>query len=753
MSTKRSLLVFFAIAALAAFPAVRSVAGVSETVSASGTGDLESVSPDPPIMRTPGSATLSPMAIPQFVDPLPVPAIVDGTQPITLTMCEFKANVLSTGTFARRVAPQTWVWGYIVGTACPSTFQDTYIGPVIVARRGVPTRVIFVNDLGRVSTTHLLAYRNSTDQTLHWADPVHHEQNTCNEERMDNEGMPAVGECANHYDGAIPAVVHLHGGDVPPEIDGGPDAWFTSDGMYQGHGYYSFPGTGGAGSNSAVYRYPNNQEAAPIWFHDHTLGATRLNVYAGLAGAYLITDPSDPSIPSNLPGPIPLVIQDRMFDRQGELYFPAGTPYIPNPDHPFWVPEFTGDTVAVNGHVWPYLNVEPKRYRFLFVNGSNARTYEMFLTDQVTKADGPALWQIGTDGGYLDFPVKIDPRAPNPQLQKLRLMPGERADMIIDFAGLAPGTRLILRNVAKTPYPAGDAVNGATLGRVMQFRVMTGSGADVSYDPATGSALRSPMVRLVDPVAGALAPGLVAQKKRQLTLNEVVEGPTTVDGVSYDGGPEEVLVNNTLWSGRDRNGNVRPDFTPITAGGITTGYSELPKEGETEIWEIINTTADAHPIHLHLTQFQLINRQDFDLRRYFEAYAAAYGGTPVFGFGPPNDYNVLNTDGAVGGNPAVGPHLRGPAKPPDANEAGWKDTVMMLPGQVTRIAVRWAPTSLPASTSPQSATYAFDPSGGGSRGYVWHCHIIDHEDNEMMRPTSVSPNEAATRTYVRGTDY
>ncbi|HEU5182438.1 MAG TPA: multicopper oxidase [Candidatus Polarisedimenticolia bacterium] len=723
---KRILLALFAAALAAALPAVPALSEDNEQVP------------------------ISPTSIPQFVDPLPIPTIVDGTQgALTLSMCEFKANVLSTGTFAPGVMPETWVWGYIPGTVCPTTTQPTYTGPVIIAQRGVPLTATFVNQLGYASTTHVLAYKNSTDQTVHWADPLNKEANACSEEL--HEGQPPVGECAEHYDGPIPAVVHLHGGDVPPELDGGPDAWFTSDGLYQGHGYYSFPGTGGLGTNMAVYRYPNEQEPAPIWFHDHALGATRLNVYAGLAGGYLITDPTDTSIPSNLPGPIPLVIQDRMFDKDGQLYFPAGYPLNPNPDHPFWIPEFTGDTIAVNGHTWPYLNVEPKRYRFLIINGSNARTYELFLTGAVTKAKGPAFWQIGTDGGYLDFPVLIDPNAPGNQLQKLRMMPGERTDIIVDFAGLAPGTNLFLRNTAKTPFPAGDTVNGNTLGRIMQFRVVPSTGPDTSYNPANGGALRTPMVRLANPVAGALAPGVVVQKTRQLTLNEVIENATTVNGIDYEGGPEEVLVNNTLYMGMGADGTIRSDFTPISVGGMTTGYSELPQEGETEVWEIINTTADAHPIHLHLVQFQLINRQNFDVRRFFTAYAEAYGGDIIDAFGPPNDYNVPNADGAVGGNPAVGPFLRGPARPPDANEAGWKDTVAMYPGQVTRIAVRWAPMSLPATTSAADAYYAFSPDGG--HGYVWHCHIIDHEDNEMMRPTSVIPNENAIRTYIKGIDY
>lgn len=692
---------------------------------------------------------LSAKQIPQFVDPLPALPVVSGTTDLTLTMCEFRSNVLPTGTFAPGVAPETWTWGYIVGTTCPTTPQGTYLGPVIVAQRGIPTKITFVNNLGKAADTNVLAYRNAVDQTLHWADPLNKEANACSEHAMMHPGMPPEGECAENYKDTIPAVPHLHGGDVPPQLDGGPDAWFTSDGNYRGHGYYTFPGTGN--DNTAVYRYPNQQEPALIWFHDHTLGATRLNVYAGLAGGYLITDPSDTTIPANLPPATPLVIQDRAFDKNGQLFFPAGEEEVPNPDHPYWIPEFTGDVVAVNGKVWPYLGVEPKRQRFLIINGSNARTYELALVNQLTKVKGPAIWQIGTDGGFLDTPVLIDPTVPA-GLSKLVLMPGERADIIVDFAGLPAGTLLLLRNTAKTPFPNGDVPPGTTLGRVMQIRVVAGSGdPDTSYDPSTGAPLRTPMVRLADPVAGTLASGVTAQLKRQLTLNEVMGMPMTVNGIDYEGGPLEVLVNNTKWSGTLPDGTVRSDFTPVTVGGNTTGYSELPREGETEIWEFINLTADAHPIHLHLVQFQLMSRQKFDTRKYVSAYEDAYGGTVVDGYGPPNDYNIANVDGAVGGNPAVGGYLKGASLPPVANEAGWKDTVITYPGQVTRIAVRWAPMSLPAATLPADAWYDFDPNGG--HGYVWHCHIVDHEDNEMMRPTSLTPNPGAVRSYIKGVDY
>jgi spore coat protein A, manganese oxidase len=269
---------------------------------------------------------------------------------------------------------------------------------------------------------------------------------------------PPTGTCAQHYSGPIPGTPHLHGGEVPAGIDGGPDSWFTSDGSYVGPAYYSEDGT--SPKNYAIYRYPNVQEAAPIWFHDHTLGLTRLSVYAGLAGGYLITDPDAPP-PANLPLPVPLIIQDRMFDTDGQLFFPAGIPFTPNPEHPFWVPEFIGDTIAVNGKVWPYLEVEPKRYRFLFLDGSNARGYELFLTNPTSKTTGPSIWQIGTDGGYLDRPVKIDPNAPKGGLQRLLILPGERADVIVTSPGWHPGPGCSFVTSPRRPTPAARLPTGA----------------------------------------------------------------------------------------------------------------------------------------------------------------------------------------------------------------------------------------------------------------------------------------------------
>jgi spore coat protein A len=719
--------------------------------------------------------------IPQFIQPLPLLggtgfSVLDGTQPLTISMQEFNAYILPPGTITPGVSTATRVWGYVNGTSPVAGVRETYLGPVIVAQRGIPTQVRWVNLLGATATSQLTFWKNSTDQTLHWADPLNFEANTGAMNAMMNPGQPPASPWDLNYSGSIPAVVHLHGGEVPPEIDGGPDAWFLSNGSRQGHGYYSKTGPG----NDATYIYPNTQEAAMIWFHDHVLGATRLNVYAGLAGVYPLVDPSLP-LPTGLTATglrqgasgtedplIPLVIQDRMFDTTGQLYFPAGVPFTPNPDHPYWVPEFVGDTVVVNGKAWPYLDVEPRRYRFLFLDGSNARTYEMFLINSTTGGNGPAIWQIGTDGGYLDNPVKIDPNAAT--LNKLVMMPGERADAIIDFGGLPLGTTLLLRNTGRTPYPKGGPPNGSTNGRIIQIRVskpLSVAGPDASYDPASGTPIRTAgtqIVRLADPAAATLASGVTAAKTRALTLNEVMGMPVVVNGIAYPGGPLEILVNNTKWDGLKPDGTVRTDFSPITIGGITTYYSEIPDEGTTEVWEIINLTADAHPIHTHLTQFQLISRQNFNVNKYTKAYAAAFPGGgidymtgqpfPAHAFmpayGPPLNYAASTASGnKLGGNPDIVPFLQGKAIPPAANEAGWKDTIQALPGQVTCIAVRYAPTDKPVNST--SLYFPFSPDGG--HGYVWHCHIIDHEDNEMMRPLTVNVAGGAVRRLYRGVDY
>lgn len=697
---------------------------------------------------------------------------------IPIRMLELRANMLPSSFTPANGGPYmgTAVFGYRAfdPTIEPLDPVETYINPVIVAFRGTPTPIRYINNL----TTEAINWRAWTDQSLHSA--FH---------QAVGEDMPDSGDPA-HYMGPVLAVPHLHGGEVPAVVDGGPEAWFASDVAgpgadpykTQGPAYYS---KAGAAANEAIYVYPNDQESAPLWFHDHLLGGTRLNAtFAGLAGGYALVDlgmalpdglspvgldvngdgtfiNGDASIQTN-ELLVPLVIQDRMFDTNGELFFPTEAV---NEEHQFWVPEFVGDVIVVNGKAWPYFKVDQQRYRFYIINGSNSRGYDMFLQDLKNRVKGPVMWVIATDGGYLDTPVKIDPNATGQEtmagVQKtLSMMPGERYEVIVDFAGVPAGTNLVLRNIA----PTVDGNPKASLdGRIMQFRVSGDlpAGGDKSYDPATGVPIRTgvqEIVRLADPVTGTA--NFDADVTRLLTLNEV-SGP---------GGPLEALVNNSKWSGLStyteddfpEDGfpdGVRPDstFVPSVNQGDFLGWgnylTERPNEGAMEIWEIVNLTADTHPIHLHAIQFQLIDRQPIDAAGYMALYDSDFpGGAFIPGYGPPNDYNNPNAVGAVGGNPDITPFLLGAPMPPLPSEAGWKDTVQMHPGERTRIAARWAPQDT-ALGDDGRFTFTPDILGGV---YVWHCHITDHEDNEMMRPDQVISDieiDDEDRDHVLGVDY
>ncbi|ABK17930.1 multicopper oxidase, type 2 [Syntrophobacter fumaroxidans MPOB] len=792
-----------------------------------------------PAVQTP----LNPTKIPQFRQPLDVLDVtgatgipvavgtkdpVTGNQVIDVSICEYQTNVLPPGTpvvgAVAGVAPATWVWGYQEGAACTPGLQPrSYLGPVVLANRHTPTQMNYYNRLPGANVANVKAYTTSTDQTLIWGDPLSlntapppinfnvpvgtalPELNLCWQAAQafvpGVSVMPAP--CLNNYGflglqavpppasygSPVPASVHIHGGEVPSVVDGGPDSWWTRNGVF-GHGYYSKGGTNDATAGKAVYVYPNGQEAAPIWFHDHMLGATRLNVYAGLAGGYIITEPAStlakglhplgladatwvpPVGQTENDRPladltVPLIIQDRMFDTNGQLFFPnVGI----NPEHPYWVPEFVGNTILVNGKTWPYFAVQPKRYRFLFLNGSNARAYELFLMSKTTGLKGPSMWVIGNDQGYLDAPREINPNLkPN---DKLAIMPGERYEVIVDFSGVA-GQTLEMRNTARTPWVGGAPVNGNTTGKVMQFRVAATPVVDKTFNPAAlpapairvnpADGLPKPMVRLTTALGTTPAAGVTIHKTRRLTLNEAIGA----------GGPLEVLVNNTLYDGSKPR--LYNDFTPINTMWNTSYYSELPHEGETELWEILNLTADAHPIHPHLVAFQVLNRQGLDVKGYLAAYNTALtaAGLPLDGAGPPLDYNSsgaigcavtapgrgdprysgLNPQCVLGGNPdpALTLSLVGLPVPPTPQEIGWKDTVQALPNMVTRILVRFAKPDLPAVTLADAAGYDFSPNHG--HGYVWHCHIIDHEDNEMMRPFTVNDNALYPRNFLIGVNY
>jgi spore coat protein A, manganese oxidase len=654
--------------------------------------------------------------IAKYVDQLPDIPQVSAAAPFTVSACEFKANVLPS-TFAPAVGAYagTWVWGYKTGTACPDVAQSTFIGPLITANRGAEATVTYKNQLGTAAASHLMSY--IVDQTIHWANP---NGLACSMMTLDCVTNPAD-PCCQKYTGFIPTVPHLHGGQTPSEFDGGPDQWFTATGL-RGQGYRSAVPTT---PDATVYKYPNAQEPALLWFHEHSLGVTRLGVYSGLLGAYLISDPA--SEPANLPEMVPAVIIDRMFDTQGQFYFPA-TGVNPGP-HPFWIPEFFGDIIVVNGKAWPIKDVQPRRYRVMFINGSNARFYELYLQTGVGAA-GPPFWVVATDGGYLDAPVSV---AGPGSGTKLLLAPGERYQAIIDFSAYA-GQTLTLLNSANTPYPGGGPIDPATNAQVMQFRVSGAAVPDASCNPAAGGCTRPvPLVRLANPATGAEAAGVTVNKRRLLTLNESA-GPA---------GPLISMINNTRWAGRRGNTN---DSIPGSSQLVGNYLTELPQIGSTEVWEFANLTDDAHPIHIHLVQFQLVNRQLFDAGTYKTDYGALFpGGTYIPEYGPPKDYNSTPK---LGGNPDVVPYLQGGTMIPKPEEAGWKDTFVMFPGQVTRVIVRWAPQNMAVGTpTPGNRTvYGFDATGqaqisvdkdnksAGGPGYVIHCHIFDHEDNEFMRP-------------------
>lgn len=500
----------------------------------------------------PGPNALGGVWLEPFVDPLPIPRVL---KPIMASPDaeEYRISLSELRQKVHRDLPPALMWG----------FEGDMPGPTISARRGCTVRIEWVNKLP-------LRHRLAIDHNLSGA----------------GRDVPDVR-----------SVIHLHGGHVAPDSDGYPDDWVT-------------PGS----SQKTVY--PNQQPAATLFYHDHSMGISRLNAMMGLAGFYLLRDAGEDGL--HLPSgayDIPLAIQDRTFDAQGQIAYPVG----PGIDSP-WVPEFFGTHVLVNGRVWPFLNVEPRRYRFRLLNASNSRVYELSLLPE------QPLVQIATEGGLLSAPVERD---------TLLIAPGERMDVIIDFRG-REGHRLMLMNRAPAPYPSG----GQPIPRfVMQFRVRR------PIDPR-------PDTTEIRATLGAVPrlPETAAVKTRRHVLREYM---------AADARLHRVLLNGLRFA------------DPIT---------EDPVNGTTEVWEFVNPTIDAHPIHLHAVHFQLVDRRRFDVARH------------------QRDSEVVFTRAAI------------PAAP---EEQGWKDTILCPPGQVTRIIV---------------------PFKGTPGRFVWHCHMLEHEDNEMMRP-------------------
>jgi len=591
-----------------------------------------------------------PMAITKFVNLLPVigqgPLAflrkdVTAGATVQVNMGQTAQDLLGTG-------HMTPVWGYgVLGDPI------TYPGPTFVAMSGNAVNVNWVNGLGY---NYLIRSRTAAgadagpvvDETVHWA----------------------FGKTGGSFasDG-IPAVPHLHGGHTDSDFDGLPEQWWTPTGWH-GDTYVT-----------DAYTYDNSQPAGTLWYHDHVLGITRLNVYAGLAGFYLLRDANEMNLINS--GAIPsgnyeieLVIQDRMFYPDGQLAYPD-VPWMPPgaicgqfPDRtppntcdpwptanpPSHQPEFFGQVILVNGKAWPKLDVDQAQYRFRLLNGSDSRFYELWISDPVTGAS-PIMYVIGNDVGLLSNPVRVN---------RLTIGPGERYDLVVDFTGIPAGTQLIMRNNARSPFPKGVTVNPNLDGQIMAFVVGTGTGpAPVTMATALGGTVPVPDVTGVPTRKLMLFEALDHYGRLQPLLG-------TIGGTDINGNPADGTL---LWD------------EPIT---------ENPGLNTTEVWEIHNATVDAHPIHLHLVRFQIVNRQKF---------VATMG-------------RKINTDPNMPSHKTWGGTLsnityKGKAKGPDAYEAGWKDTAIMYPGEVTRILVE-----------------NFDKPGR----YVWHCHILSHEDHEMMRP-------------------
>ncbi|WP_243048398.1 multicopper oxidase domain-containing protein [Dyella sp. RRB7] len=503
-----------------------------------------------PQLAAPKVPLVNPVTLARFVDALPIPPVArplehraHAAYPGRL-LPFYRMEMRAFSARLHRDLPPTPQWGY--GGSSP--------GPTLEAMRNQPLLVEWVNALPQ---RHFLPI----DHNIHGAE----------------RGKPEVR-----------TVAHVHGARAPAASDGYPEDWFA-------------PG------HSAVYHYPNGQDAATLWYHDHAMGITRLNIYAGLIGAYLVRDPEEQAL--GLPAgecDLPLILCDRLIAKDGQLYYPLSD----DPAAP-WVSECNGNAILCNGKLYPFMQVEPRRYRLRLVNAANARFYDLSLSS------GQPFQQIASDQGLLAAPL---PR------QRVELYPAERADVVVDFAGM-DGKTVQLRQQSEA---------------ILEFRVRDRGRRDTSAWPAS---LRA--VPRIDPAS--------AVRDRVLTLGEQDDA---------GGNPMMMMLGGKHWS------------APVT---------ESPVQDSVEIWSLVNLTGDVHPVHLHLVRFQVIERRPFDLFAWNASKTLKYTG---------------------------------PAQPPPPHEAGWKDTVRADPGMVTRIIARFE---------------------GEPGRYVWHCHLLEHEDNEMMRPYQLLP--------------
>jgi spore coat protein A, manganese oxidase len=626
---------------------------------------------------------------------------------------------ISIGQFTDRLHPElhpTTLWGYNPARHLGGGTQlQKHLGGIIVAQRGVPIQVTFNNNL---PAKHILPVDTSAD-------------------------FPDAKLRQNA------ATIHLHGGLVPWISDGGPFTWFTPgpNGDY-GPSVHSKAGNVYKRLNpnlkpgQAEYYYPNDQSARLVWYHDHAHDLTRLNVYAGTASVYIIRDQFESSL-RNLGLPdfvenggreIPIAIQDKIFvgsdirtkdptwpgsTTVGSLWYPHT--YEPNrwqlgppadPPDPSIIPEMFGDTMLANGTVYPEATVDDRLYRLRVLNACQARFLNLQLyvddgsTDGITllgntpqNRPGPDFLVIGTEGGFLVAPVLVPSNRPfNPATLggSLITAPAERWDLLLDFSGFA-GKKIILYNDAPAPFPGGDPVNdyfpgspgnptqpnpgfGPNTRQIMRFKVVHAASKDTPVSITERIDLTSELTPFPVPPGVSVQHGVLhlppGVTVRQLTLNE-----------AFDGYGRLIQLLGT---------NVKPDpDQPGFGRAYKDPATETPMAGSTEIWQIANLTGDTHPIHFHLVNVLVLARQPFD--------AAKYDGAPSY---------------------------TGPARGPKRTELGWKETVSMNPDEVTTVIMRFDLPKVPFVV-PSS------PRTGGNE-YVWHCHILEHEEHDMMRPLVVS---------------
>lgn len=645
--------------------------------------------------------TLDPLAVPKFQTPLLIPPVMPKAGTIRqkggknidyyeISMRQFAQQILPAG------FPTTTVWGYGAVRAASKKGLLLHNAPslTIEADWNRPVRVKWINELVDANGNYL-PHLLPVDPTLHWANPPGG--------MMGRDTRPTFASTPGPYTGPVPIVTHVHGAaNVGDESDGYAEAWYLPAAnnipagyATEGTWYNFFAGKAATkygvawGPGFAIFQYPNSQRASTIWYHDHALGMTRLNVYAGPAGFYIIRGgpAGDAAVidtrfgtPAVLPGPapkendpfppnkpyyeIPIAIQDRSFNADGSLFYPdtraffdgiAG-PYIPDTDiSPIWNPEFFGNFIMVNGNTWPFQTVEQCRYRFRFLNGCDSR----FLILDFSNIPGVEVWQIGNEGGFLAAPVNMTAVNNN----KILMGPAERADVIVDFTNVPLGN-YILGNIGPDE-PFGGGIPGVdfpvadplTTGQIMEFRVVPA----LAPDPTT-----PPMFLQLPPITP-----LVGGTPRPVALLEEMS-------MYFPDAPAATLL-----------GTVAFDATGIgtwTPRMWAEPVTENPAVGAIEIWEFYNATADAHPMHIHEVLFEVVNRQDIVVDEGTQQVQLAPGSAPV---------------------------------PPEPWEMGYKDTVIAYPGQVTRVRAQ------------------FNTPGQ----FVWHCHIVEHEDNEMMRPYRIGPEQ------------